>query len=215
MASLFTSQLPANGDAWETSGVMIGTLLTFAISGQVTGCRWRYPAVLPASPVVAKLYQYGSESSGTELASATFSSPTAGAWNTVNFGSPVTVVTGTKYLTAVWSNRDYVRTDSFFSSALTNGYITAPADSAGGRNGKFEFTNTPKYPGFDQSGACYFVDVLFTPSGTDAPPEDVTPVIPTTPDFLDADMLINSMTIPLNVTSAATLTCLRRLPVST
>lgn len=214
MASLFTSQLPANPDAWETSGVMIGTLLTFAISGQVTGCRWRYPTVLPASPVVAKFYQYTSETAGTELASATFSSPTAGAWNTVNFGAAVNVTVGTKYLTAVWSNRDYVRSESFFSSALSFGYITAPADSSSGHNGKFEFTNTPKYPGFSQSGACYFVDVLFTPSGTDAPPEEVVVTPPTTADFLDVDMLIDSFTISLDVGTASTLTCLRRLPVT-
>lgn len=213
MGSLFTTQLPSNPDAWETSGVMIGTLLTFSVSGQVTGSRWRFPLVLPAQPVVAKFYSYTSESSGVELASATYSSPTAGAWNTVNFGAAVNVTAGTKYLTAVWSNRDYVRSNSFFSAPLVNGTITGPADSGSGHNGKFEFTNTVKYPGFSESGACYFVDVLFTPSGTDAPPEaDVS--VPTTPNFLDVDMIINSITIPLDVGSASTLTCSRRLPSS-
>ena len=212
MGSLFTTQLPANPDAWETSGVMLGTLLTFSVSGQVTGCRWRYPLALPAQPVVAKFYQYGTESSGTELASATFSSPTAGAWNTVNFGAAVNVTANTKYLSCVWSNRDYVRTDSFFTSALTNAQITGPANGTA-KNGKFKFTNTPGYPDSDQSGACYFVDVLFTPSGTDAPPEaDV--VVPTTPNFLDVDMIINSYTVPLDVSTAATMTCSRRLPSS-
>jgi hypothetical protein len=94
-----------------------------------------------------------------------------------------------------------------------NGTITAPADSASGHNGKFEFTNSPKYPGFSEGGACYFVDVLFTPSSTDAPPEPVTEVV-TTKNFLDVDMIIKSITIPLDVTTAATMTCARRLPSS-
>lgn len=213
MASLFTTQTPSNPDAWETSGVMVGTLLTFSVSGQVTGSRYRFPNILPAQPVVAKFYQYISESSGTELASVSYSSPTAGTWNTVNFGSAVNVTAGTKYLSCIWSNRDYVRSNSFFSSSLVNGTITAPADSASGHNGKFEFTNSPKYPGFSEGGACYFVDVLFTPSSTDAPPEPVTEVV-TTKNFLDVDMIIKSITIPLDVTTAATMTCARRLPSS-
>lgn len=166
--SLFTDQVPAETAADDGTPFTLGTLITADTAGTVDGIRWRFPAVLPDGSVVGVLYAYDTETTGTELASATFVAPVAGVWNTVLFASPVGISALTKYVAAVWTPNKYVYSGDFFVAALTNGHLTAPAHTAEQHNGKYHLGGaTPTYPGSTFNENCYFVDVLFTPVGVE------------------------------------------------
>lgn len=164
--SIFTSQTPANGDFLEGVPVTLGTLFTAAVNGTIDGGRWRFPGTLPVGTTQWLLYQWNSDASGTLLAQENFVAPVAGAWNTVNATTPVSITAGQRYVTAVFTpNGRYVLTQGFFSgSGVTNGNLTAPQDDAGtpARNGKFTQQGFPSYPTSNFNATCYFVDVIFT-----------------------------------------------------
>jgi hypothetical protein len=133
-----------------------------AVVGQITGIRWRFPDTLPGGNVIGLLYDY---STGTELARATFSSPTAGDWNTVAFAAPV-ATSAIYYLAAIWTPDRYVATSGFFaSSGLTNGNLTSPQDTPSDHNGQYAAGASPALPTSSFNSTSYFVDVLFDPAG--------------------------------------------------
>lgn len=163
-ASIFTSETPVVTDASDAApGLTLGTLFQSDIDGAISGIRWYYPATLPGTAVVGLLYSYTDESTGTELARATFSSPSAGAWNTVTFSSPVAITASTKYVACVLTLDRYVATSALFaSSGITNGHLTAIAnDDLSTTNGKFHVGSSAAYPEQHFGASCYFVDVLF------------------------------------------------------
>lgn len=172
-ASIFTTQTPSVTNASDASpGLTLGTLFQSDIDGAISGIRWYYPATLPGAAVIGLLYAYTNEATGTELARATFASPTAGTWNTVTFSSPVAITAGTKYVAAVFTVDRYVATSGLFaSSGITNGHLTALAnDDLTATNGKFNQSAAAHYPDGHFGASCYFVDVLFDlNSSTNAP----------------------------------------------
>lgn len=168
--SIFTSQTPANPNHLEPGSppVTLGTLFTVATNGTIDGGRWLFPTTLPSGTVTWTLYQWNSDASGTQLAQASFSSPTAGVWNTVSI-TPVNIVSGQRYVTTVHTpNGRYVFTGAFFaSSGVTNGNLTAPQDDSvtPARNGRFVGGASPAFPTNTFNATCYFADVLFTAAG--------------------------------------------------
>jgi hypothetical protein len=166
--SIFTSQTPGTTDANDGVGYTLCTLFSSAVDGQVTGIRWYFPSTLPS---VAKggLFQRSGAGDGgvhTELARATFLGPVAGTWNTVNFASPVNITAGTLYYAAVYTADHYVATSAGLSGAISNGNLTAPADSGSAHNGRFK-SPTADLAGPDSqfNAGLYFADVLFTAAG--------------------------------------------------
>jgi hypothetical protein len=162
--SIFTSQTPSGSFSDAAPGLTLGTLFTASVDGQITGIRWYFPSTLPAS-AVGLLYSYTTDTTGSELARATFVSPTAGTWNTVNFASPVNITAGTLYVAAVLTPDWYVATSGLFaSSGITNGHLTAIANDVitPNTNGKFHVGATAAFPEQTFGASCYFADVLFT-----------------------------------------------------
>jgi len=166
--SIFTSQTPAVANANDGASTL-GTVFTVATAGTVDGCRWFTPSTLPTGgQVQAILYQWTSDTTGTVLAQVNFNPTTPAAWNTVNYGSPISVVPGQRYVTAVFTPNQYAYTNDFFtSSGVTNGNLTAPQNdnATPAHNGKFIQQGFPSYPNQSFRDSCYFVDVLFTASG--------------------------------------------------
>jgi hypothetical protein len=183
VANLFTSQTPAITDASDGApGIATATTVRFTQSGTVTGIRF-YATATVSGTYTAELYQVTAADvptpAGTLLASQVAgTAPTGGTWNTITFGTPVDVVTGTLYRAVIHSGAGrYVATLSFFGSDLTNGDIIADAngDDPVGlgtlRNGTFAISATTTYPG-GGGNTCYFVDVEFTAGSV---PDTVAP----------------------------------------
>ncbi len=67
-------------------------------------------------------------STGTLLASGTFSNESASGWQELDFSSPVQITAGTTYVASYHTNAGhYTLTTSGLASAVTNGPLTALA----------------------------------------------------------------------------------------
>jgi hypothetical protein len=151
--SIFTAQTPSitNGD--DGTDYTLGTAFRRSASGSITHGRWYFPDPVPAGTTEFILYDVDTQA---ELARASFVSPAANAWNTVELASPVAYTANTLLVAAVYTSARYVATANFFTADLVNGDITAP----GATNGRLG--NTDEYPStVSGNDACFFADVVF------------------------------------------------------
>lgn len=161
--SIFTAQTPANPDEDDGVQLTLGTRFIPAVNGTITAIRWFFPASPVAGTINGRLYTWTSNTTGVLLGSADFVAPTLGAWNTAAVSIPV--VGGQPYVTAVYTPLgEYVSTSALFSSAITNGNLTATANTPTEENGKFVAGNG--YPDNSFNGNGYFVDVVFEASSS-------------------------------------------------
>ena len=105
-------------------------------------------------------------SSGTLLASGTFSNESASGWQELDFSAPVAVTAGTTYVASFFSSTGYpAYTAQGLASAVTNGPLTA---LAGG--GVYAYGSSNTFPTSTYNNNNYWVDVVYSPtSGTTAP----------------------------------------------
>ena len=99
-------------------------------------------------------------STGTLLATATFTNETASGWQTVTFSNPVSIAVGTTYVASFHSNGHYTATGNYFTTARVNGPLTAPAAN----NGVYAYGTGNLFPTSTFGAANYWVDVLFSPA---------------------------------------------------
>ncbi len=105
-------------------------------------------------------------SSGTVLATGTFTNETASGWQTLTFASPVSVTAGTTYVAGFHSNGDYAATANFFTAPYTSGNLTAPVNA-----GVYNYGASGTFPTSTFSATNYDVSVQFTPgNSTPLPP---------------------------------------------
>ncbi len=103
-------------------------------------------------------------STGTLLATGTFSNTSASGWQTVTFSSPVAITAGTTYVASYHSTGAYADTNNYFTTALTNGSLTAPASAGVYAYGGTSTTGI--FPTNTYQASNYFVDVVFNPQLT-------------------------------------------------
>ena len=144
---------------------------TSSSAGQITALKF-YRSASDTGTDLVDLWS----STGTKLASATFTNTTATGWQTVNLAQPVPISANTTYVASYHTNGAYVATDNFFTSAVTSGQLTAPSSaSVSGGNGVYSFGGTSTtgiFPTSTWNASNYYADVVFTSStgGTDRPP---------------------------------------------
>ena len=103
------------------------------------------------------------DSSGTPLATATFNNETASGWQQVYFATPVEIIPGTTYVASYHTSGNYSADPELFSSAVTNGPLTAPSSASSGGNGVFSYGSSSLFPTNSFNSTSYGVDVLFRP----------------------------------------------------
>ena len=143
--------------AWnDPAAIEVGVKFRATTAGTVKGIRF-YKGASNTGTHVGKLYS----STGTLLASATFTGETATGWQEVLFSSPVTVAAGTTYVASYYApSGNYAATLGGLSSAVTNGPLTALANGTDGPNGLYKYGTGGGFPTAGAS-ANYWVDVLF------------------------------------------------------
>lgn len=103
-------------------------------------------------------------SSGTLLATATFSNETASGWQQVNFANLVAITAGTTYAASYHTNTgEYSADPNVFAAAQTNGPLTTPASSASVPSGVCAYGSGSLFPTNSYNSTSYGVDVLFKP----------------------------------------------------
>ena len=155
----------------------VGIKFTSSVAGSVTGIKF-YRAAGDTGTDIVDLWS----STGTLLATGTFSNTSATGWQTVTFSSPVAITAGTTYVASYHTTGAYADTRNYFTTSLTSGSLTAPANAgvyAYGGN-----STTGIFPTNTYQASNYFVDVAFNPA----------PVAPPQPPVANA----NSLTITQN-----------------
>ena len=124
------------------SAVEVGVKFTSDVAGTISGIRF-YKGVGSSGTHIGDLWS----STGTLLASATFTGETASGWQQVNFATPVAITAGTVYVASYHSNTGYAEDDNYFTTAHSNGPLHALADGgASGPNGVYRYGTAAPSP---------------------------------------------------------------------
>jgi hypothetical protein len=152
-SSLFDGQTPSNPSINDSAAVELGTAFTPSTAGTITAIRF-YKGTGNGGTHVGNLWS----STGTKLATVTFSGETATGWQTAQLTSPVAVTAGTTYVVSYLAPEGrYSGTPAYFNNPYTSGPLSARA----GNNGLYLYGPSGGFPTGSYNATNYFVDVVF------------------------------------------------------
>ena len=155
-------------DAADTSAVTLGVQFRASSSGYVNAVRF-YKQADNTGSHIGSLWS----STGTLLASGTFSAESASGWQELAFSSPVAITANTTYVVSYHTDTGhYAATSSGLASAVTNGPLTALA-----AGGVFAYGSGNTFPTNSYNASNYWVDVVYSQTAGTTPPT-VTTVTP-------------------------------------
>jgi Domain of unknown function (DUF4082)/Bacterial Ig domain/Putative Ig domain/Immunoglobulin domain len=171
-----STAVPAVADVGADSAVELGVSFKSDVNGYITGIRF-YKSAANTGTHVGNLWS----STGTLLASATFTGETASGWQQVNFANPVAVTANTVYVASYHSTIGHWSADwNFFaSSGVDNPPLHALANVSGTPDGRFTYASGSAFP-TSSNTANYWVDVAFTPASTPPPSGNASTIWPST-----------------------------------
>jgi hypothetical protein len=158
--TIFNFATPATIDSNDNSSVELGVKFTSEASGTITGIRF-YKAAANTGTHVGSLWT----STGTLLASATFTGETSSGWQQVSFPTPVAINANTTYVAGYFAPKgNYSNTTSGFASAgVSNPPLQALANATS-VNGVYKYGTTSAFPTNSYKSTNYWVDVDFVPT---------------------------------------------------
>jgi VCBS repeat-containing protein len=163
--SLFTaSNAPAQTNLNDGSPLEVGVKFSSSVAGQVIALKF-YRSPNDTGPDLLDLWT----STGTKLASATFTNTAASGWQTVNLATPVTIAANTTYVASYHTTGAYVVTEPYFTADVTSGVLTAPSSVSAGGNGVFAYGGTNSaglFPTNTFNTSNYWADIVFRPQLT-------------------------------------------------
>jgi hypothetical protein len=150
-----TPAVAASGDA---SAVEVGVKFRSDVAGTITGIRF-YKGAGNGGTHVGNLWS----STGTLLATATFSGETASGWQEVTFTTPVSINPNTTYVASYFAPVGRYSTDSgyFAGRTVTSGPLHALADGTDGPNGIYRYNAVSAFPTSTFNATNYWIDVVF------------------------------------------------------
>ena len=167
------STTPTTPQDSDPNAVELGVKFTTSIDGFITGVRF-YKGTGNTGTHVGNLWSAG----GALLARATFTAETASGWQQVNFASPVPVTANTVYVASYYApNGNYAADPNFFAtSGVSNGPVNLLSNGAAGGNGVYSYSSTTTFPTSTFNATNYWVDVVFSDTGT-TPPDTTPPTV--------------------------------------
>jgi Domain of unknown function (DUF4347)/Domain of unknown function (DUF4082) len=159
LATLFTTQTPAQPNFTDGTGSAgdyeLGTQFNSTKAGKINAIRY-YKSSSEAGTHVGKIWS----STGTLLASVTFTNETASGWQQQALATPVAIAANTTYIVSVNTNTHYAITQNGFSSTIANGDLR-------GTNGVYNLA-PGSFPTQSWNKSNYFRDVDFTPNASNS-----------------------------------------------
>ena len=157
---------PLNNDG---QGIVLGMKIRSTQSGLITGVRY-YKGAGTTGTHTGHLWS----STGTLMASATFSGETASGWQQTLFATPVAINANTTYVVSLFSpSGHYAANAPYFTSPVVNGPLRALANGEDGPNGLYRYSATSVFPNSSFNSSNYWVDVVFS-TGAAGPNVTVT-----------------------------------------
>jgi hypothetical protein len=158
-----STAMPGGVDGGTTKAAEVGVKFRSDVAGTVTGLRF-YKGSANIGTHVGNLWT----STGTRLATATFTGETASGWQQVNFTTPVSITSNRVYVASYHVNSGHYSADAdYFSTAsVDNAPLHALPKSVTGGNGIYRNTASSAFPNVSGAGTNYWVDVVFRPALT-------------------------------------------------
>jgi hypothetical protein len=166
-----TSTVPGTVTENDPNPVELGVKFSATSAGNIIGMRF-YKGPQNTGAHTAELWN----STGSLLASATFTNETASGWQTVIFANPVAITANTTYTASYHGNGNYSADSNFFANTYANGPLTAPASASAGGNGVYAYASSVSFPSNTYNASNYWVDVLFSVSSSGSPPAITSPL---------------------------------------
>jgi hypothetical protein len=146
----------------DPNAVELGVKFTADANGSISGVRF-YKGPQNTGTHIADLWT----SSGTLLATATFSNESASGWQEADFSSPVAITAGTTYVASYHTNAgEYSVNANYFTSNVVSGDLTAQASG----NGLYTYSSGTAFPTSTYKSSNYWVDVVYTKASGPLPP---------------------------------------------
>jgi hypothetical protein len=142
----------------ETTAVELGVKFRADVGGMVTGVRF-YKGTTTTGTHTGTLWT----STGTMLATVTFTGETASGWQKMLFSSPVAITANTVYVVSYHTNvGQWAYTDNTFASAgVNNATLHALQAGVSGPNGVFDYGAATTFPTSGFNSRNYWVDIIF------------------------------------------------------
>ncbi|HEX5495759.1 MAG TPA: DUF4082 domain-containing protein [Mycobacteriales bacterium] len=159
----------------DANAIEVGTKVRFDTKGFVTGVRF-YKGSQNTGTHTGSLWS----STGTRLATGTFTSETSSGWQTLTFAEPVSVQANTTYVVSYHTDTGFYSSSRgyFGAQEASFGAVHALRSGVDGSNGVFRY-GAGGFPASSFSSTNYWVDVLFTNSlSGDITPPTVTSASP-------------------------------------
>lgn len=157
--TLFGTDTPKNVTASDHKAVELGVKFQANTDGAVSAIRF-YKGSTNTGTHTGSLWT----STGTQLATATFTSETASGWQQVNFATPVAIKAGTVYVASYHTNVGHYAYDyNYFTNNKTHvsGALTALGDSPANPNGVYLY-GPGGFPSQSSKATNYWVDVIYS-----------------------------------------------------
>jgi hypothetical protein len=150
--------LPSLVDVHDDQSVELGVKFRSDLAGSITGVRF-YKSSANTGTHVGSLWT----STGTLLASATFTGETDSGWQQVLFTTPVAITPNTVYVASYHANNGhYSADDYYFSDQGKDNYpLHALTDGESGGDGVYNYGTISVFPEDTWHAANYWVDVVF------------------------------------------------------
>jgi hypothetical protein len=154
--TIFNTTAPANPAVNDPSAVSLGVKFTSDSSGSISGVRF-YKGSGNGGTHTGSLWS----STGTRLATGTFTNETASGWQTLTFATPVPITANTTYIASYYAPQgDYAVTPGLFNSQVDAVPLHALADASSGGNGVFLY-GSDGFPTSSYNATSYSVDPIF------------------------------------------------------
>ncbi|MBX7135011.1 MAG: Ig-like domain-containing protein [Fimbriimonadaceae bacterium] len=158
------STTPATPTDSDTAAVELGVKFYSDVSGSITGLKF-YKGTTNTGTHVASLWT----STGTRLATATFTSETASGWQQVNFATPVQITAGVTYVASYHTTVGrYASDQNYFRTQFNNGPLHVPVNG-----GVYAYGSAGNFPTQSWNASNYWVDIVLSSSTTDTTPPTV------------------------------------------
>ncbi|MBD2772975.1 N,N-dimethylformamidase beta subunit family domain-containing protein [Iningainema tapete] len=154
--TIFTNQTPSNANATDNAAYELGVKFQSAKVGRITAIRY-WKAASETGSHSGKIWS----STGSLLASVTFTNETASGWQQQALTTPLNIQANTTYVVSVNVNSHFPISYNALSSSVVNGDLSTIAD---GNNAVFGSPGTLPTNSYQNSN--YFRDIVFVVSST-------------------------------------------------
>lgn len=174
---LFDAVTPDVTSAGDSDSVNLGLKFAPLVDGSVTGVSF-YKGTGNTGTHTGSLWT----TTGTQLATGTFTSETASGWQTLTFDEPVEVDANTIYVVSYLApNGHYAYSSSYFDGhSEVRASLLAPSAEIASGNGVYAYAGSTTFPTNSFNQTNYFVTPVFRPT-VDTAPSELTAAFTATP----------------------------------